>query len=392
MRQAIIAVTMTFMASGAMADIPSESIQAYNEALNAGDASKLETAALELTEAAMANPQDEQSTLLAFEGAWSLCRIGQCQAAIKPAEFALAQPPTSDHPVMQDRELLAAFAGWTDDKTRRTRKRLDAALAASVDKAPSLVSLTAFQQRYFEDVRKSDWGRVEDSAGETARHLEPVREQVTEAWISARFYAIVAAFSRRRNKDQHEAMVHLEGELYQMYYGHEGGKEAAPDWLKSIYWRASAWRAAMSAYFASTEGGRPGSRIGGRSGLSDEDVDELLAGYMETTDLTRGAADASDEDDGPPLCEGELIKEPELSYPGSAAFRGQVGAVIASYKFAEGRVTDVEVLASVPYGGFEDEVVETISQWRWEAAEAQPVNPCSMSYDNIVQTFVFRMG
>ncbi|NBC20165.1 MAG: hypothetical protein GVY06_03805 [Alphaproteobacteria bacterium] len=391
MRQMIVACITAVMASGAIADIPPEPIQAYNTALEAGDTSQLETAALDLTQAAMANPDDERSTLLAFEGAWSLCRIGQCQAAIAPAEFALTQPPTSEHPVMLDRELLAAFATWTDKQNRRNRKRLDSALEAVTGETPSMVSLTAFQDRFGHDLQEGDWSRLEDSAGQAARHLEPVGDQVPQVWITARFYEIIAGFNHRRRNPQHEAMVHLEGELYQMFYGHEDGKEEAPGWLKDAYWRASAWRQAMSAYFASTGGRRTGSQIGAPEGLSERQVDELLAGYKDGVDRARNAVKEPEGENELPFCEGEVDQTPRLKYPGSAAFRGQVGAVIIGYEFVDGRASNVEVLASVPFEGFEEQVVNTVSKWRWKRDEAQPEEPCRMSRDNVVQSFVFQM-
>lgn len=391
MRQTIIAILAAITAPGANAQIPSEPIAAYNEAVNAGDASLLEPAALELTETAMANPGDDRSTLLAFEGAWSLCRIGQCEDAIAPAEFTLTQPETREHPVMQDREVLAAFATWADKQNRRNRKRLDTALEAVTNKTPSLVSLTAFQNRFAHDLQEGDWSRLEDSAGEAARHLEPIGDQVPQVWITARFAEIIGGFSLRRRDDQQEAMVHLEGELYQMYYGHEDGEDTAPGWLKDAYWRASAWRLAMSSYFASTDDRRTGSQIGGAQGLSDRQIDELLAGYMDGVDRVKTPADEADAEDKRPFCEGKLIQKPRLRYPGKAAFRGQVGAVIVSFRFVEGRVSDIEVLASVPNEGFEDEVVKTVSQWRWERAETQPSEPCRMSRDDVIQTLVFQL-
>ena len=91
------------------------------------------------------------------------------------------------------------------------------------------------------------------------------------------------------------------------------------------------------------------------------------------------------------FCKGQFIRPPRSSYPGKAAFRGQVGAVIIGYEFVDGRVSNAEVLASVPFEGFEDQVVNTVSKCRWKRAEAQPEEPCRMSRDNVVQSFVFEM-
>ncbi len=393
MRLAILLVFGAFLALRSWAEIPPGIIADYNAALQSGDAGAQQKAAAGLTSAAMSDPADPQATLLAYEGAWTLCRTGDCKAAIAPAEFALSQPPTDAHPLMADRELLAALAVWMNDRNRRTRKRFDTVLAQHVDAPPSTVSVSAFNLRYEADLVAGDWGQLEASAGDAARHFEQVSEQLPESWINARFATIVADYTNGPNGNAQEDMVRLEGELYQMVYGSaqaQAGEEPVA-WLKDSYWRASAWRYAMNAYFASIDTSRTGSRLGGDKGLDEKRVDEILASYTDAVDVKPSMTDTPGVAEDLPFCEGELVQSPSLRYPSRAGFSGHIGAVIAGYRFEDGQVVDVEVLASVPFDGFRDEVVKTVSRWRWKKAENQPSEPCRMSRDNIIQTFVFQL-
>jgi len=133
-------VCMICACAGAQAQVRGEVISAYNQAVQSGDADGTLRAATALAEAAMANPGDERAALLAFEAGWKLCEAGRCEAAIAPAEFALAQPAGEGHPGPAQRKLLLAYARWKRDQDRSTRRALDKALDPLLNAEPSMVS------------------------------------------------------------------------------------------------------------------------------------------------------------------------------------------------------------------------------------------------------------
>ncbi len=381
MRNILLALIGFCLPFAASAQVPPQTIAAYNAAMSDEANEGLADAAGALAKAAMAHPEDETAALLAYESAWTLCRLGNCSAAIAPAEFAVTQPATEAHPLMADREMLAAYVSWLDDPRRANRKRLDTALSAIVEAEPSMVSIHAFEARYLADLETADWRRLKESGAEAERHIQPIADLVPQNAINARLSAIIGVFSQEPSISVHRAIVELEGELYRKrrIAISEADDGEAPEWLENLYWTTSAWRSAMTAYFESSSRDR---------GLKGGQIKEIMASFEEGLPET----DTSGPDKAKlPFCAGQLRQEPKMRYPKNQNYKGTVGAVFVRYGLDEGRPKDIAVLASVPFGAFEDEVIKTVSKWRWEKAIEQPEEPCTMSLDSGIQEIVFQI-
>lgn len=379
----VVALGVLAIVSPARAEVPSAPVAAFNEAIGSGDQAAMADAASALGEAALKHAGDPQAALLAFEAAWVLCQLGACEEAMAYADFAAGQPAGEGHPTAVSRAMLAAYAAWQAAPGKDTRAALDAALADAVDSEPTAVSLVVFSKRYVADITEQDYERAIDSAGDAARHLEPARDIVGEAWSDAALSAAVSRFNHDRSDAAQEALTHLRGQLAELYLAHRKSDDPAHKWIRDRYYTAEAWGAALAAYYNSTRR---------RDGLGEDAMDAILAGYGATREQMNAVFDAASERDGLPFCEGKLVTVPAVAFPRIGGRDPQFGAVIVGYEFAEGAVENVEVLASVPVGGFERDVIAAVSNWHWKPDRDQPVEPCSLSRGNIVQTFIFQLG
>ena len=127
LRRVVIGLMGLGLAQTAQAQISADSLTAFNQAVETGDAAAIETASTNLMNDAIANPDDPDALIAAYEAALKLCDI-DCEAALPGAEFALGFPATGQHPIMVERELLAAFADFSRRSTGSTRARLETAL------------------------------------------------------------------------------------------------------------------------------------------------------------------------------------------------------------------------------------------------------------------------
>ena len=59
---------------------------------------------------------------------------------------------------------------------------------------------------------------------------------------------------------------------------------------------------------------------------------------------------------------------------------------------AEGAVVDARLLASVPPNLFDQQVVETISQWQFTVAEDEDPTSCRLEQSNLVYPISFGFG
>ena len=374
----MIRILMVFLAAAAVgsasavAEVPGETIRAFNTAVTEGDAEARRRAATDLAAAAMSTPEDERAALFAFESAWTLCEIDRCEGASEPARFAASQPAGEEHPVAADRALLVAYVDWTAKKNRRTRATLDEALTAVVNTEPSMLSLAAFSNRLASDMDGRNWKRLMDSAGQAARHFESIKHVAGRLWSFARTAEIAASFNVRPDIEQHRAMAHLESELGAMYAAVDHDTEA-PDWLKKTYYGASAWKLAIGAHLYALD----------EPHLSDDELDEIQGQYDLMT------LDNVEED--LPFCEGDFNYSPPLRFPRSSAFRGLVGSVILGFAIDEGEVRDIAVLAAVPEDGFKERALNAAKRWQWEWDEIQPEQPCTKSRENIALPLVFQL-
>lgn len=378
MRKLLIGLVLALAMNSAAADISSDVIQAFNSSMQGGDEDSQIAAASNLAAEAMTNPEDEMAALLAYEAAWTLCNNDSCEAAIEPAEFARLQPSSDPaaHPIAADRELLVAYTNWKTKQSRRNRQSLDTALAAVVHGEPSLLSLTAFQERYLFDASKRRYSLTEATALEAATHFKLVEDSFPHLYVGAEMSAIVASFNDRPTADAQRRMAHFEGYLMQMRAPYEDKEE--PSWMREAYFRANAWSLAMLAYFNSSS----------KRGAGSAEIEAILASYQENEAYTE-ATEHKQRDVA--FCDGELIQRPRFNYPRGTANKGMIGAVIVGLQVIDGKAVNFEILASVPNEGFKESALETVSQWTWKVSEEQSVEPCNTTHENMVLPLLFQI-
>ncbi len=372
MKLIISAIASVLIAIPATANTVDDAVTAFNTAMSTGQTTEQTAAARNLIDAAIANPDAENSTLLAFEGAWTLCRVSDCTGAVRGAEFAISRPATGSHPLMADRQLLAALANWSEDDTRRTRNRLNEALKSVAPRRPTRLSATAYERRYESRMSKERYESAASAANAAIAHLEPSKDSLPEHYVRARTAAIVAAFYDDADLELLEAITHLTGELgEQMLAAADRG--APPTWLQDAYWRSDAWRLVMETNFTRR-----------RDKERAEEIASLLDSYQSPLSIWTPA-------NARPLCDGTFDMTPPIEYPRDAIRQGRYGAVLLGFDISNGRVLNARVLAAVPSETFRAQALQTIRQWRWQAEQDSQNSACAMSRENVTVPIVFRI-
>ncbi len=367
----------------ASAQIASSTLTAFNQAVETGDAAAIEVASTNLMNEAIANPDDPDALIAAYEAALKLCDI-DCAAALPGAEFALGFPATGQHPIMAERELLAAFAAFSGEASRRTRARLEAALSNLQD--PTLLSARAFFPLYLNHAERSNFDDAARVSGIAVEHLRPVRSSVPEFYFHALEAHATTLYLHEKSLESHDAIFRWNAEMIQV----ESmiALEDQPEWLRSNYWRSEAWANAARAFIESTTGygDRVVSGFDRVDAPSENEIDEIYAEFPPVEQIVE------DVDTRLPHCEGELIRPDDFSYPARAAYDGVIGSVIAKFRFdEEGRVLDVDVLAAVPPDVFDDSVLDASSSWYYQVAEGVDPSTCRLDHENVVLPITFQM-
>ena len=367
-------------ASSVDAQISNESIAHYNEARKSNDLLALAAAARALVVEVVNHSGDPQAAVIAFEAAWTLIRLGHAADAQPAIDLLSRLPADGEHPSKEDRELLSSFFDWKLEDSVETRRRLDARLEDMSDEKPSLLAVVVYRERYLSAYHARRWREARQLASAATEHSEPERWKFLSFWSLSKLTELTAEFNARPRLRTLYALTHLEGQLS---VDHVSFPEAEPpDWFILSYHTVMAWRLTIQAYFAST-----GERSFRRT---DRRVEDILSGYRDKAELREKLAKKLDIPDMPPLCEGELSNEPRMKYPPGARRSGKYGAVILLLSLDEGKVSDAEVLASVPDAGFKEEALETVRKWRYVAA-ADAEQPCTLSADQAVLPVVFSL-
>lgn len=361
----------------ASADVSSDTIHTFNQALESGDRPMIIEASKALAAAAIANPEDEQSVLFAFEAASQLCTLGQCPEAEAASRFVTSAPITdpAEHPVTDDRNLLLSYVNWSLRKNRKTRKTFDKALESVLSLSPTPLSVKAVQDRYFYDIEENNTRALVQSSGQAGDHLRPVSDQLPRAYATAEMIAASTRFNSGQERLAHSKMIHLRGWLAE-FTANSG--EGVPEWTSAMAYRAHAWNLAMDAWFLST----------GQRGVSEAEAEQILASYPSPT-----VSEVSTEQiDGLPFCEGYLKPDPELRYRGAQVAQGYYGAVIVAFDIKDGQVQNPVIKASVPLQQFDEQALEAISKWTWIANDHEvPGETCQMSRSDLAQPVVFSL-
>lgn len=375
-RLAFLVVAVLALGSPVQAEINSSTTEAYNAAVQGSDAETLVATATALMNEAIASPNEDQSTVLAYEAAWALCRNGKCEQALPGAKFVVTRPETGEHPSLADRELLLAFAEWKTDRNRKTRKVLDETLAARVSDAPNLLTVAAFQARYIDDAEHRRTKRLPISAGEAASHFHPVRDQIGELWSHAAILASAAAFGEDHDPESLVEMAKVAGELNLIRHV----TDDEPAWMEKRHLEATAWQYAMDAYFRSEEEGEEEREL----------VDQILDDAITDENHEHPPGTGPHRENGPPSCKGGFTSMPTPTYPDNAAWDGYVGAVIVLFDVDASGANNIRIGASVPTDTFDEASLSSVRKlkWKWDDAPAD-AEPCVKSRTGMQWPFYY---
>lgn len=343
------------------ADMPTDAISAFNQAVQSGDAGTIVDAAKSLGATAIAHPEDKQAPVAAFEAGNQLCLHGACAEAVPMATFlqGLEGDLSVSRPLV---ETLAAFSTWSaSDKGKTADKAFAAVLEAHAGDEPSLLSIVAFDEYSVDAATSDDWAETQKRAALAARHMEPVRDIIPARWATMDLLAASAEFNATLSIDAMQPVADLETWLY--LKRHVDDVEGLDD----VYYATSAWVVAMSAYFRST------------STRDSRQADRITKAAEEARSAHEHNDDAEDGDNGPPLCKGQVSVPPRPNYPLSAVTKGYVGAVLVGFDFVDGKPANYRVLAAVPDKAFEKATLDSMKRFRWKWDKEQENPDCTRS-------------
>jgi TonB family protein len=356
----------------ASAQLTVETVDTYNAALITKDAAVIKPAALSLASAAVNDADNPEAGLFAYEAAWTLCRIDACKEALPFAQAAEALPGAPPHA-----GLLAIYAAWKAAPEKASAKVLDAALEAAATSKPSGLSVAAYRARYNDQLAKRDYRGSERVARAAALHLRDAGAAFLPIRFEARLVEISSRFNYYPRIESAREMLALVGELDMVCHTDPAAEEK---WAEARYWQAYAWMLTMNAFFASED----------KPVLSEAEQSAVLD--AEPPAATQKVAPVADEPEEPDICPGEFIQRPQIRYPSSAAAAGKFGSVILRVMVTDGKVSDVDVLASVPFDGFRDEVVQTVTKWRWAQTPGPAPSGCRPNNGGLIVPVIFEIG
>lgn len=368
-RGLIAAIAAASLAGSAFADIT-----AFNAAVKAGD---YKTAAAEAkTIWAGWDKSKPDTAVLAREFGFASYVSGDYAGAQAYGQFLKdngATLPTPDDQPATSRVLLAAssFRLKSDDGTRK--ELLDAVKAREAAPGLDTTSLLAAEALY-----KSDWaaGRfiaASESGMLAYRIISRGGEVLAPRALEGRSTAATAAFLGGRDQQDYGLIMDTHDAIVAAIDAAKDPKRRQS--LVNLGFNMEAWGHATFQFFDSAE--QIGSSIPVK--IKRRTFSQPQYSYFP------------DEETTPPgnLCQID-INERAINYPQSSAFGGTVGAVIFKMDVdAEGRITDIEPLASVPARQFVEAVQDAAP--RLKATRSGGAPGCSLARENTVMTFVFRI-
>ena len=371
-----------------------------------------EESAKALAAEALKNRTDPRAGLVAYETAWTLVRLGHVADARAVAELALDLPASEEHPTKARRALLARYIAWklADDEAEDS---LDDALELASAEPPNLLTNKVFQERYLAEFELQRWRKAAAVASAAAQYTEEQRTRFLDFWAWSKLISLISEFYSRPKLKTLRDMAHLHGQLEADAWALE--EVHRPYWLIDIINRTHAWRLTMEAYYAHTERrsskrlkrqmreivsaylppevmrDRKSVQLAFYKGAGDAGTGEgtsTVKNPASRDDIKQPLADSEGDSDAQRLCEGALLDDPPLRYPAAARWKGQFGSVILAFKLNDGELADLEVLASVPEEGFKEEVLKTVSQWRYVASD-DAERPCSLDSPGLLLPLIF---
>ena len=365
-RRSLALMTAIFMLTlPASANMPDGTVSTFNQALQTGDAEIIVSAAKQFGATAITHPEDKQAPIAAFEAGNQLCLWGACADAVPMAEFL--QEHEEELPVSRDQvDILAAFAAWSaSEKDKVADVAFEDVLKVYLKSAPSLLSLAAYESYAADAVGTEKWRKVRERATLAVQHIEPARDVVPKRWATLSLLEASAHFNAMRSVSAVQEVADIENWLYRKRIVED------VDGLDDVYYTASAWRAAMGAYFRG---------VTRQDYLRTRQIDEQVEEFRHNTKKPEGAA----EPDGPSLCTGRVVTPPRPMYPDNAAYNGYIGAVLLSFDFLDGEPVNFHILAAVPDGEFEQTTLESMKSFEWEWDEEQENSDCTKTKEDAV--------
>lgn len=370
------------------ADEVTDAIVAYNQARESGETTARIAASIKLGDAALANKDNPNAVIMAFEAGQTLCFLKDCQGTAPYADWAATQDAEGAGLRAADVALLQAYAAWRNKSSGRTRNALNDALKPLVDTEPSLLSMVAFASRYQSDMAEGKWSAVRRSAADATVHFASDKDAIPTYYISAKATQTIADFVQRPSESSVLDFARLEVELELL--DNQFGLTSDPA-MAELYWLINAWRLATEAYTESVLD-IPQRRV---DEIKDE-MQEILDGRPKNSSCAVCRRSEIDPDFDPETdllpCDGRFDMKPALRYPTSAAWRGYVGAVLLRISVKGGRVNTVEPLASVPAKVFQDSAIETVKKWDWVPQGGVPGETCTADRSNIILPLIFVIG
>jgi len=272
-------------------------------------------------------------------------------------------------------EVSDARAAYETLPSEVSREQLMSVLSAYQGKA-SVETVSAYMALLTSDVISGDSGKIAQTAIAATRHFEPIAALIPQQYLKARYLKAEAQFKRSQSAEALIDMAHVEGAAK----AYRTSDLRRPDWAKSLYWQAQAWRMTMQAYALEQKRGYPDTN----------EVNAILKSYE--VELDRVPSETDSRLPELPVCDGRLIQSPKLRPPRRNVYPEIGAAVILRFgQDAAGRVIDPEVLASVPSNEFDESLLETVAKWKFRPAKRKQVDvTCRLSRTNVVMPVIFR--
>lgn len=272
-----------------------------------------------------------------------------------------------------------AYNAYESKTDKTTRKALLAALEAYTGE-PNTTTVNAHLKLMVDDTYAARSHELYKSATMARDHLESVAGILPQQYIEARYVAAVANFNYRQSSGSMLEMAHVQGLSKQI----NSASDEDLEWATDLRYKSEAWRMAIEAYFTSNGDRYP----------SDKDIDAILETYAADPTSVNAAAKAGETTEGNlPFCEGAIVQRPKMRYPAGKAMRGMYGALLLELNFDEtGQVVDPIVRASVPFQGFSEKALTTVSKWKYVAEDKNAVDvTCRLERGNVILPMIFAI-
>jgi hypothetical protein len=324
-------------AAPALADM-----KAFNAAVKVGDYKTAATAAKSAW--ATWNKSDPDTAVVAREFGFAAYISGDYASAREYGQFLRDHGPTlvkpDDQPIIS-RVLLSAAEYRLAANAQTRQGLLDALKAREAAKGIDMQSIVAAEALYRSDWSTGNWSGAVDSGGIANRLINRAGDSLAHRALQAKSVAATAGFMGGRDQDDYEKIVETHNEVVDAL--NKTRTQPRED-MVALKFKMEAWAISVESYFGSTQ-----------------QTGTLFATDVKPLPLKQPEFSLFDDTlIAPDTCMGD-INEKAIRYPESAGFRGMVGTVIMKYDTdAHGRLSNTEVLASVPVAQFADAVLSAV--------------------------------